>query len=411
MTTEPTVTTAGTTGTSGPTTQSQGTTTRKVTTTAATSKTSVISQGTTTGHTRHGRMTTEATVTTLGTTGTSAPTTQSKFTTAFTSTPSTTGCPKNSTCLCENTCESLSRNPKGCAKDTCIDACKCPSGYKYNNKTGYCDYDIHCACVYNNRIYKVGDVIKKGECTQCICRATGFACGKKCLITHCPKGHELTYPPGKCCKCAPKKCKGGKTRVDCGCPLVCPTLRNTSSVICDQDHCQKSVCVCPDGKYDNGTACVTKKHCQCHVKGKDHKEGEVWNCGKCHVCKCEGGEVKRGKICLISQCPSGFDLVNPSGDRCCYCQPKTTELPTTTTTTETTSPIVTTERTTMGTTETTTTKSKTTELPTKITTTAETTSPIGTTEQTTMGTTETTTTKSTTEHTTPHETTKSTTEH
>ncbi|XP_057292657.1 low-density lipoprotein receptor-related protein 2-like, partial [Hydractinia symbiolongicarpus] len=71
-------------------------------------------------------------------------------------TKATTLCPRNSTCLCINTCNSLAKDPRGCHRLQCIDACSCPKYFKYSKRTGYCHSDPKCPCVRNGKVFVVG---------------------------------------------------------------------------------------------------------------------------------------------------------------------------------------------------------------------------------------------------------------
>ncbi|KAK7483903.1 hypothetical protein BaRGS_00024787, partial [Batillaria attramentaria] len=73
---------------------------------------------------------------------------------------------------------------------------------------------------------------------------------------------------------------------------------------------------CPTGTFCDGSKCVTRSACPCHVDGKIIKAGDVTQNNKCETCQCLNG----GLMCLSKTCPdcaAGPAVVNSST---CDCQ-------------------------------------------------------------------------------------------
>jgi len=229
-----------------------------------------------------------------------------------------TKCPRNSICLCENTCDSLAGNPTGCLTLQCTDQCECPDGFSINIITGFCDRNVDCPCTKNGKIFRMGDVVDEGNCTKCMCSSEGFNdCIQSCPITFCDEGFEIVSIPGQCCECRKKLvCRADQVLSDCACGLSCDVNNNKP---CDTSNCKKG-CVCPKGKFDNGTHCVKAEACYCSTKdGTKYDPNKRWKNGTCEICKCVQGQITCGKTCQYYRCSTGFELIKPT-DGCCFCR-------------------------------------------------------------------------------------------
>ncbi|XP_057292411.1 SCO-spondin-like isoform X2 [Hydractinia symbiolongicarpus] len=243
-------------------------------------------------------------------------------------TKATTLCPRNSTCLCINTCNSLAKDPRGCHRLQCIDACSCPKYFKYSKRTGYCHSDPKCPCVRNGKVFVTGSVVDQANCTKCVCTPSGIQCSKYCNIS-CPVGHTLEYPVNQCCKCVKELvCRADQVKTSCACPVTCDDKVNTK---CTSQNCKEG-CVCPKGKYDNGTHCIDVTGCYCKENnGRVRKPNSYWNRGECEECKCSSGTISCGLLCKYTTCPINFELIKPKNGCCkCVAIKQTTTIPFTT---------------------------------------------------------------------------------
>lgn len=54
-------------------------------------------------------------------------------------------------------------------------------------------------------------------------------------------------------------CRADQVKTSCACPVTCDDKVNTK---CTSQNCKEG-CVCPKGKYDNGTHCIDVTGCYC----------------------------------------------------------------------------------------------------------------------------------------------------
>ncbi|XP_069765096.1 von Willebrand factor [Narcine bancroftii] len=187
---------------------------------------------------------------------------------------------------CNQTCRSLSSPDRECT-EFCLEGCYCPPN-QYANEKGQCVPKSECPCYFNEEIYKADEDITFDN-ILCYCENGVMHCSENDQIHH--------YPPSIFSDIE----EIGRVKRDTSCSppmrrFVCPEDDPTVKGIECMKTCQNydfdcvsskcmSGCMCPPGKVQVGTMCISPEMCSCRHNGKEYSPGETIK-QDCNTCKC-----------------------------------------------------------------------------------------------------------------------------
>ncbi|XP_067860893.1 von Willebrand factor [Heptranchias perlo] len=200
---------------------------------------------------------------------------------------------------CNQTCRSVSDPDTDCT-EFCLEGCYCPPN-QYANEDGQCVPKSECSCYFNDEIYKPHEDINF-EYTMCYCEDGVMHCSTNELI------HQ--YPPNIFLDTE----ESGRDKRDTSCSppmrrFLCPEDDLTAKGIECMKTCQNydfdcvsskctSGCMCPPGKVQLETVCISPEMCPCLHNGKKYAPGESIK-QDCNTCKC----LNRKWHCTDQACP------------------------------------------------------------------------------------------------------------
>lgn len=222
--------------------------------------------------------------------------------------------------------------PYGCYDCKCIGdgrfSCTkhCPPIYcaeelRYKNN-GDCCESCYPGCVYNGKIYEVGEILEV-ECGNCQCQNDGQF---NCSHVPCPQiqcAQSLMYKEdGDCCYSCRPGCDyygeiyGVGDEFQDGC-YDC-TCQEDGSVSCWK-QCPRLFCTQQLVRQNEGDCC--KSCAGCVYGGVTYAVGEIMKYDECHDCKClDNGQFN----CTAEECPTIHCaealLGRRSGECCYYCK-------------------------------------------------------------------------------------------
>ncbi|XP_051890123.1 von Willebrand factor [Pristis pectinata] len=199
---------------------------------------------------------------------------------------------------CNKTCRSLSSPDTECT-EFCLEGCYCPPN-QYANEDGQCVPKSECSCYFNDEIYRPHEDIAF-ENIMCYCENGVMHCSAIDMIHHYPPSIFLDTE------------RTGRVKRDTSCTppmrrFVCPEDDPTAKGIECMKTCQNydldcvsskcmSGCMCPPGKVQVGTMCISPEMCSCLHNGKEYGPGETIKQG-CNTCKC----LNRKWLCTEKVC-------------------------------------------------------------------------------------------------------------
>ncbi|XP_032895484.1 von Willebrand factor isoform X3 [Amblyraja radiata] len=187
---------------------------------------------------------------------------------------------------CNQTCRSLSSLDTECT-EFCLEGCYCPPG-QYANEEGQCVPQSECSCYFNDEIYKPHEEITF-ENVICYCEDGVMHCSSNDVIHNYPPSifsdAEVVGRVKRDTSCSPPM-----RRFDC--PEDDPTAKGIECMKicqnydfdCVSSRCT-SGCMCPPGKVQVGTMCISPEMCSCRHKGMEYGPGETIQ-KDCNTCKC-----------------------------------------------------------------------------------------------------------------------------
>ncbi|XP_062928544.1 von Willebrand factor [Mobula hypostoma] len=187
---------------------------------------------------------------------------------------------------CNKTCRSISTPDTECT-EFCLEGCYCPPN-QFANDDGQCVPKSECSCYFNDEIYKPHEDIAF-ENVICYCENGVMHCSAINLVHHYPPSIFLDTEGSSRVK-RETSCQPPMRRFDC--PEDDPTAKGIEcmktcqnyDLDCVSSKCM-SGCMCPPGKVQVGTMCISPEMCSCLHNGKEYGPEETIKQG-CNTCKC-----------------------------------------------------------------------------------------------------------------------------
>ncbi|XP_078509870.1 uncharacterized protein LOC144769584 [Lissotriton helveticus] len=168
------------------------------------------------------------------------------------------------------------------------EVCVCPSNQYYDSTLDTCVDGDQCPCYANNRVYKLGEMVKFQNGKECGCQRI-MECSDEniptpSVIEACPDGEvysDCSNGVGKSCE---KSCLNLEM-IDQACPAECVPG-----------------CICPYGSYrDDEDQCVSISECKCIHGGDKYNPGETM-VQDCNACTCKDGRFECTRNACTSVC-------------------------------------------------------------------------------------------------------------
>nr|XP_018672814.2 hemocytin-like [Ciona intestinalis] len=216
-------------------------------------------------------------------------------------------------CTCTPTCADVNNNRSCVMSSMGEQCCSCKEGMAIDDVTNRCIPVEQCPCVTNNGIMViVGETYERG-CERCACIAGVLRCATYCPVESCDDGMILQRDDTGCCYCDEKSTTTAPhevtTEPTCACQPGYSSCNDCSRCYRDDARCD-DVITCDDGSDESGCPCIhdNKKH------------NEQWWASDCESCMCNNGVTSCNKTCSL-KCQDGFQLISPSDENCCTCEP------------------------------------------------------------------------------------------
>ncbi|KAJ1131680.1 hypothetical protein NDU88_010015 [Pleurodeles waltl] len=168
------------------------------------------------------------------------------------------------------------------------EVCICPSDQYYDSTLDSCVNGDQCPCYANNRVYKVGEMVKFSNGKECGCQRI-----MECSDENIPTPAE------------PIQCPNDEVYSDCvngvgkSCEKSCLNLEMVDQT-CPAD-CVPG-CICPYGSYrDDEDQCVSISDCKCIHGGDKYNPGETM-VQDCNTCTCNDGRFECTRNACTSVC-------------------------------------------------------------------------------------------------------------